>query len=123
MKRIITLLAVMFSLALPATALAATNPLSAACSAPGASSSAACSGGADPIVGTNGVLKKTTLIIATIAGLIAVIIIIIAGLQFVLSNGDAQKIANARSAIIGAAVGLFIIMASEGILLLVVSRI
>lgn len=123
LKRTIATLATLLCLFLPATALAATDPLSAACGASqDASTSAVCDKHTDPIVGSNGVLKKVSLIIATIAGIIAVIVIIIAGLQYVLSNGDAQKAANARSALIGAAVGLVIITASESILLFVVSR-
>lgn len=123
MKRILIALSLMFALATPATALAY-NPLSSACnSGGGARNSTACSAdGRDPISGPNGALRKVSFIIASIAGVIAVIIIIIAGFEYVTSNGDAQKTANARTAIIGAAIGLVIIAAAQTILLFVVKQ-
>jgi len=123
MKRILLLVATLLCLAAPATALAY-NPLDKACqSGVGASDSSACSAnGSDPISGPNGALRKVSLIIATIAGIAAVIIIIIGGLQYITSGGDPQKAAGARNAIIGAAVGLVIIAAAESIIIFVVSK-
>ncbi|MEJ0072789.1 MAG: TrbC/VirB2 family protein [Candidatus Saccharibacteria bacterium] len=96
-----------------------TDPLACACTA-GANSSAACNtSDADPV---NGTLKKVSLIIATIAGIAAVIIIIIAGLQFITSGGDAQKVAGARNAILGSVIGIVIIVSAESIILFVVSK-
>jgi len=115
-------LVALFFLFLPATAFAY-NPLTQACTGAGNGSSA-CSGGTnDPVSGPNGVLKKITIIVATIAGIAAVIIIIISGLRFVMAGGDSQKIASARSAIIGALIGLVIIVLSASIITFVVSKI
>jgi len=125
MKRLILLLTMLVFPLLPATAFAGYNPLDPACQtdAGAAANSAVChADGSDPISGPNGALKKVSLIIATIAGIAAVIIIIVAGLEFVTSAGDPKKAAGARSAIIGSAVGLVIIMAAEGILLFVISK-
>ena len=47
-----------------------------------------------------------------IAGIIAVIIIVIAGLSFVVSTGDAAKVKKARAAILDASIGLVVIMAA-----------
>lgn len=47
-------------------------------------------------------------IVFAIAGGVALIVIIIAGIQFMLSRGEPQKAATARSAIIYAAIGLVI---------------
>lgn len=44
------------------------------------------------------------------AGIIAVLIIVIAGYIFVLSRGDAQQVAKARNAIIAASSGLIIVV-------------
>lgn len=124
MKRLLVSLAALFCLLMPATALAY-NPLSSACNAgQKASASSACSVDAqnDPIGGTHGALKRVSLIIASIAGIAAVIIIIVAGFEYVTSAGDPQKAAGARSAIVGAAVGIFIIVAAESILLFVLSQ-
>lgn len=123
MKRLLVVLATLFCLAAPATAFAY-NPLDGACgSGGGASNSSACGqSGKDTISGPNGVLKKVSILIAFIAGVASVIIIIVAGLEMVLSGGDAQRVAKSRTAIIGAAVGLGIIATSESILLLILSK-
>lgn len=125
MKRLLASLSLLALLLLPSATVAAYNPLDAACQSGGAAQgSAACSAdGSDPISGTHGALKKASLIIATIAGVAAVIIIIVAGLEYITSAGDSKKAAGARSAIIGSVVGLVIIVASESILLFVISRI
>ncbi|HSX05973.1 MAG TPA: hypothetical protein VLF69_05885 [Candidatus Saccharimonadales bacterium] len=100
------------------------NPLACACTTGnGSSDSTACSAGTgDPISGSNGILKKASLVIATLAGIAAVIIIIVGGFQFVTSNGDANKAAGARKAVIGATVGLVIIAVAEGAVILIVSK-
>lgn len=123
MKRLAVMLATLLCLLAPATAFAY-NPLGNACGAGGgASGSSAChTSGNDPIAGQNGVLKKVSVIVAFIAGVAAVIIIIVAGLDMVLAGGDAQRVAKARTAIIGAAIGLAIIATSESILLFVLSK-
>lgn len=121
MKRLVAVLSLVFCLALPATALAY-NPLDAACQGAGKVSSACSTTGQDPISGKNGVLKKATLIIASIAGIAAVIIVLIGGFQYITSAGDPQKAASARSMILGAVVGLVIIAAAEGILTFVLSK-
>ncbi len=44
------------------------------------------------------------------AGMIAVLVIVIAGYYFVLSRGDANQVTRARNAIIAAVVGLIVIL-------------
>ena len=124
MRRLLATVAALLCLIAPASA-AAYNPLHDACSNTQASDATACNvgnGSKDPIGGPNGALKRVSLVIAVVAGIAAVIIIVIGGLEYVMSGGDAQKTASARSAIIGAAVGLVIIVAAESILLFVVSK-
>jgi len=124
MKRLVVTLAALCYLLLPATALAY-NPLSEACGTDNgaASQTAACTAGTDnPIVGPNGVLKKVSLILAFVSGVVAVIMVLFSGFNYVTSGGDAKKAASARSAIVGAAVGLVIIAASESIVIFVVSK-
>jgi hypothetical protein len=127
MKRLAILLSLALWLLLPATALADNNPLTSVCQAQGGAgkSSELCSVGTktDPITGTHGVIFKATLIIATIAGIAAVIIVVIGGFMLVTANGDSQKVAQARTAIIGAAVGLVLIGLATSIVVFVVGRI
>jgi hypothetical protein len=127
MKRIIASLTVLLCLAAPAAyayASASTyNPLSAACAAGTQASSACAKTSSNPISGPNGIIRKASLIIATIAGVAAVIIIIVSGFQYITSAGDPQKAASARNGIIGAAVGLVIIAAAQTILIFVLDKI
>lgn len=46
------------------------------------------------------------------AGVIAVLIIVIAGFFFVTANGDANQVSRAKKAILGAVVGLVIILSA-----------
>lgn len=124
MKRVIAIATALLWLLMPATALAY-NPLTDACGSGGGSAgSAACTdlSGKDPITGPNGILTKASLILATIAGIAAVIIIMVSGFRYITANGDANKAASARNGIIGAAVGLVIIAAAESIVILVVRK-
>ncbi len=57
-----------------------------------------------------------------IAGIAAVIIIVIAGLTFVTSSGDAARVKKARAAIIDASVGLVVIMTAFTITYFIIGR-
>ena len=57
-----------------------------------------------------------------IAGAIAVLMIVINGLQFITSTGDPQKAARARSGIIYALVGLAVAISAEAIVAFVVGK-
>ena len=57
-----------------------------------------------------------------IGGIIAVIVIVIAGLTFVTSSGDAARIKKARTAIFDAAVGLVVIMVAFTLTYFVIGR-
>ena len=125
MRRIIASLGLFMLLLMPATPALAYNPLAGACGA-GSNTSSACDksvNGSNPISGTNGVIRKVTSLIAVIAGIAAVIIIIIGGFQYVTSAGDPQKASSARNMILGALVGLVIIVAAQSILLFILSKV
>lgn len=125
MKRILVLMTALLCLLMPATAFAY-DPLGNACGAGGGGgSSTACSGrtSTDPIAGPNGVLMKVTLIIATIAGVAAVIVIIISGIRYITANGDSNTASSARQAILNALIGLIIIATAASIITFVVSKI
>ena len=76
----------------------------------------------NPIFGPDGILLKVTNLVAIVAGVLAVIIIIIAGMQYVFSNGDSQKAASARSTIIYTIVGMLVVLVARSIIALVVSN-
>jgi beta-lactamase regulating signal transducer with metallopeptidase domain len=111
-------------IALPARVLAATDVYSNICSQPGASSSAACQqNGSDPLTGSDGIITKATRIISIVAGVAAVIMIIVGGLMYVLANGDPHSLSSAKNTITFAVVGLVIIIAAQAIVIFVASNI
>lgn len=107
----------------PATA-SAWDPFQGACSQ-GGGSSAVCTthSSGNPISGSNGLLTKIANIIALIAGVAAVIIIIVAALHYVTSDGDSKAAGEAKNAIIYALVGLAVIVVARTLIEFVVSRI
>ena len=56
----------------------------------------------------NGEISTVLTIVFSITGAIAVMIIVIAGFRFILSQGEPQKVAQARNAIVYASVGLIV---------------
>lgn len=63
--------------------------------------------------GLSDVLKLVVQIISVIAGVAAVIMIIIGGLRYITSGGDSSKVASAKSAIIYAIIGLVIVALAQ----------
>jgi hypothetical protein len=79
--------------------------------------------GEQPLVGENGILTTATNILSLVAGIIAVIIIVIAGIQMTLSGGDGQKVSNSRNTIIYAAVGIAVIIFARALVLFIINKI
>jgi hypothetical protein len=77
-------------------------------------------GGSNPLTGDDGVIMRVANIIAVVAGVAAVIIIIVSGLKFVTAGGDANEVAAARRTIIYAILGLVIIVSARFIIGLLV---
>jgi hypothetical protein len=89
----------------------------------GVTNSAYCQDANNPtnrIYGKDGVIVTTSYIIAGIAGVAAVIMIVIGGIRFMVSGGDPSSVASARNSIIFALVGLVVIAAAESIFLFVI---
>jgi hypothetical protein len=126
-KKLLSSLALLvLTTAMPATALAATNPYQSVNCAGQAAGSAICQGKGnteDPISGPNGALKNVVNIVAFIAGLAAVVFIVIAGIRYITSQGDPQEVSKAKQSIIYAAVGLVIIVAAHQIISFVIGKI
>ncbi len=62
-------------------------------------------------------------LVSIVVGIIAVIMIIIGGLRFVLSDGDSGKITTARNTIIYALVGLVLVAFAQVIVKFVLNRV
>lgn len=78
--------------------------------------------GDDPLSGDNGLLIKIANIVAYIAGVAAVLIIIIGAIRYVTSNGDSNKISSAKSAVLGALIGLVLVLLARTIIYFVVNK-
>jgi len=77
-----------------------------------------------PLVQANGASVTSIFqLVFGFIGALAVLIIVIAGLRFILANGDPQTISKARNTIIYAAVGLAIAVSAEVIVTFVLGHV
>lgn len=74
----------------------------------------------DPLGGQDGLFVKVFNVLSIIGGIIAVIVIVIGGIQMMTADGDPQKFNNARNLMIYSVVGILIIFFSQAIVRLVV---
>ncbi len=119
MKRILlTLIAVLSlsSLALVPTQLAFASSKADVCEGVGAASGG---NGCTPTSGVtdiNTVIHTGLRIFQSIVGLIAIIMMVTAGLRFVTSSGDPAKVSSARNTLLYGAVGVVVVALSEVII-------
>ena len=74
------------------------------------------------LYGPNGVVGKIVSILAIIVGIASVIVLIVAGIQYMTSAGDSTKVNNAKNAILYAVVGLLVAVIAQVIVVYVVGR-
>lgn len=126
MKRFRLLLATLglCLLFVPAAPAAADDVFQEICDERGASQSAACEpGGGDALTGPNGLILRIARAVAVVAGLAAVIIMIIGGLMYASSAGDSNKASNAKNTIIYAAIGLVVIALAQTLITFIIGNI
>lgn len=85
------------------------NDVPAACT----DNTAAQNKGDELIFGNNGIGARIVNILSFIVGAAAVVVIMIAGVRFITSNGDSGTVAEARMAIIGAVIGLIVVSLAQ----------
>jgi len=73
-----------------------------------------------PLTGSGSVGNRIINLIAAISGFVAVIIIIIAGIQYMTSGGDPQKINKAKDTILFAAIGIIVVVLARIIIYFIV---
>lgn len=78
--------------------------------------------GKNPIYGPDGIIATVVNILTLIIGIAAVIVIIIAGIQYMLSTGDPTKVNNSKNAILYAVAGLVIAAMAQIIVRFIISR-
>lgn len=108
----------------------AANPLEEACSVTSKSKDKTSEASAcqvdetkNPISGgTDSLLFKISVMVSALAGSIAVIMMIVAGISMMTAGGDSQKFGNARNTVIFAAVGLIIIAIAQSLISFVIIK-
>jgi len=75
------------------------------------------------LFGKNGIITKATSLIAMIIGVAAVIMIIVGGIQYVLSSGDGTNTKNAKNTILYALIGLVVAIMAQSIIAFVLVKI
>ena len=97
-----------------ATVGAQFDPTDQACTGAAANSSVCKADGEnDPIAGQEGILLRVVGILSYVVGAASLIVIIYAGLKYVLANGDATSITTARNAILYALIGVVVFTLSQ----------
>ena len=109
------------SIALGAFALVPGSALAAS----GASKTEVCSGIGGCDDSTNDItatLRNVVNVFSAIVGVVAVIVVLIAGFQYITAAGDSSKVATAKSTLIYAIVGLIIAALSQAIVQFVLKK-
>ena len=68
------------------------------------------------------VIRVVIQILSLVAGVAAIIMIIVGGLRYITSGGDASKVASAKNAIIYAIIGLVVVVFSQFIVRFVLEK-
>jgi hypothetical protein len=104
----------------------AVNPYGNLCQN-GAQDSAVCTQQAqqssNPFSGQDSLVDKIVNILSIAAGIIAVVMVMVGGLQMITSTGDAEKFARGRKTLIFAGIGLLIVLMSRLIIGFVLGKI
>lgn len=77
----------------------------------------------NPLFGKNGIITSIINILSIIAGIAAVVVIIVSGLKFVTSGSNPQDANNAREGILYALIGLLFAVLAQAIVQLFLSKI
>ena len=73
------------------------------------------------LVGTDGTLSNIVNSVLYVAGIIAVVMLIIGGIRFMVSRGDKDKVQKAKNTVIYAIIGLVLVIFSYAIVNFIVS--
>jgi hypothetical protein len=78
--------------------------------------------GKDRLMGKDGIITKITQAFVYVTGAVSVIVIIVSGFRYVVSNGDSGAVSSAKNAILYAAVGLVVTLLAQVIVSFVIGR-
>lgn len=108
----------------PSLVYAAENSTGEACTALGQVSGSASDDECNPPAGrgVQSLIRLSVTILSIIAGIIAVISIMIAGLKYITSQGDAAQVSSAKRALIYAVVGMIVVGVSQVLVRFVLAK-
>ena len=69
------------------------------------------------------IIKVVINIISFIVGLAAIFIIIVSGMKMVVASGDSKALSEAKTGIVGAIIGILVVVLAQGIVVFVLDRI
>ena len=72
---------------------------------------------------TQGIIKQVINILLTVAGIIAVLMVVIGGIRYVTSDGDSNRASQAKNTILYALIGLIVAVSSYAIVNFILDRI
>lgn len=75
------------------------------------------------IYGPNGIVTTIVNLLSIIIGFAAIVVIIVAGIQYMLSTGDPSKVNNAKNAILYALVGLAVAVIARAVVVFIINKI
>lgn len=123
---IVLLLGVLFVPALPAAAqtpyFAAGTSSGEVCDTIGSVSPGGTSCGPTTQSNVNRLIRLAINMLSILAGVIAVILVIVSGLKYIMSQGDAAQISSAKRSLIYAIVGIIVVALSQVIVRFVVKK-
>lgn len=123
MKRLFVVLSLIAMLLLPLFRATATAQFNEICDDTTSDASICNAGSDDPVTGESGVLRKVLLMISYVAGVAAVIMVLLGGLKFITANGDPNSITSARNTVLYALIGVVVFLLSQIIVRFVISSV
>ena len=131
MKRLVSLILILLSILFPVLTLSAPVyagvDLFQTCSTPTGAQTSVCkdvntqkSAQTNPVIS---LLKRVLNLLALVAGVAAVLLIIINGFRLVVSNGDSNSINSARTGLIYALIGVAVVATAQTIVVFVLDKV
>ncbi len=102
---------------------AAGNQLCPANAPPEIRNSEVCRDQNDPFAGPGGLLSDITNVVSIVAGIAAVVMVMVGGYKYVTSTGDSSKVQEAKKTVMWSLIGLVVIVLARSIILFVLSKV
>lgn len=77
----------------------------------------------NPLYGKDGILSRAIIILSFLVGIISVIIVIIAGINLAMSDGEPDKVTRAKNQIIYAVIGVVVALSAQLMVRFLLNRI